>query len=368
MGQYQPYTKDYTVFHGIWRSFQQCKERRVWAKLEVETCNGEEQISFTARTPVPTIYPTPGRYRPRRQRQPPTTRRQKAAFPHDFSSQNRAPASPGDDQHKPPHAATSMLPTPTEDLPVTGRPPLLATGDHPIPVPTNTEDLPVTTAADGFTLVRRRKGPARSRRDQIRGSNRPFSSPLSHGPPPQVASNPTSLNPGCPKPAVPGLNQATLPEPADPPTNLNPSCPAALILNQATGPDPADPLTNLHPGCLAVPGPNPSPTTDPTSPPTLRPRKRSRCMLQVDGPQEDHEDDDDTEEDVEDDDDCELSSEPIVAASSGIQATCLGCRQECRLAQNLECNICREKLKVNFYGRNITIDCKSCKTYSNRRL
>ena len=172
MGQYQPYTKDYTVFHGLWRSFQQCKERRVWAKLEVETCDGEEQISFTARTPVPPIYPTPGRYRPRRQRQPPTTRRQKTAFPHDFSTQNRGSARPEDCQHKPPNAVVSMLPTPTEDLPVTGHPPLRATGDHPIPknlVPTHTEDLPVSTAADRFTLVRRRKGPARSRRDKKEG-------------------------------------------------------------------------------------------------------------------------------------------------------------------------------------------------------
>ena len=299
MGQYQPYTKDYTVFHGIWRSFQQCKERRVWAKLEVETCDGEEQISFTARTPVPPIYPTPGRYRPRRQPQPPTTRRQKATFPHEFSTQNRVSARPEDGQHNPPNAAVSILPTPTEDLPVAGHPPLRAAGDHPIPrnlVPTITEDLPVNTAADGFTLVRRRKGPARSRRDQIRGSNRPLSSPPSHVPPPQVASNPTSLNPGCPKPAVPGPNQATLPDPADPPTSLNPGCPAVVSLNHATGPDPADPPTNLNPVCPAVPDPNPSPTADPTSPPTLRPRKRSRCMLQVDGLQEDDEVDDDDDE------------------------------------------------------------------------
>ena len=36
--------------------------------------------------------------------------------------------------------------------------------------------------------------------------------------------------------------------------------------------------------------------------------------------------------------------------------------------QNVECNICREKLKVNFHGRNITFDCNSCKTYSYRRI
>ena len=51
-----------------------------------------------------------------------------------------------------------------------------------------------------------------------------------------------------------------------------------------------------------------------------------------------------------------------------LYAICLGCRQEFRLAQNVECNICREKRKVIFYGRNITFDCNSCKTYSNRRI
>ena len=80
-----------------------------------------------------------------------------------------------------------MLPTPTKDLPVTGHPPVRAAGDHL--VPRNTEDFPAATAADGCTVVMRRKGPARSRRVHIRGRNRPYSSPP--GPPPQVVSNPT---------------------------------------------------------------------------------------------------------------------------------------------------------------------------------
>ena len=72
-------------------------------------------------------------------------------------------------------------------------------------------------------------------------------------------------------------------------------------------------------------------------------------MLQVDGPQEDHEDDDDADEDEEDDDedddDCERSSEPIAAADSAMQLVCLECRQEFGLAKNLKCNICSEKCK-----------------------
>ena len=95
-------------------------------------------------------------------------------------------------------------------------------------------------------------------------------------------------------------------------------------------------------------------------------------MLQVDGLQEDDEDedddDDDADEEEEDDDDCEQSSEPIAAASSYLQAVCLGCRQESWLAKNVACNICREKLGVNFYGRNIQFDCNSCKTYLNKRI
>ena len=94
-------------------------------------------------------------------------------------------------------------------------------------------------------------------------------------------------------------------------------------------------------------------------------------MLQVDGLQEDDEvdddDDDDADEDEEDDDNCEQSSEPIAAASSYI-LLCLGCRQESWLEKNVECNICREKLEVNFYGRNIQFDCNSCKTYLNKRI
>ena len=66
-------------------------------------------------------------------------------------------------QTQPLHATASMVPTPTEDLLVISQPPLRTNGDHSIPrylVPRNTEDPSVTTAADGFTLVRRRKGPA----------------------------------------------------------------------------------------------------------------------------------------------------------------------------------------------------------------
>ena len=72
-------------------------------------------------------------------------------------------------------------------------------------------------------------------------------------------------------------------------------------------------------------------------------------MLQVDGLQEDDEDDDDDDDDAdeeeEDDEDGEQSSEPIAAASSYIQAICLGCRQESWLEKNVECNICCENLK-----------------------
>ena len=103
--------------------------------------------------------------------------------------------------------------------------------------------------------------------------------------------------------------------------------------------------------------------TPPTlsSPPALRPRKRSRCMAQVDGPLEEDKDDDDDD----DEDEIEEVSKPSSAANPLLTIICLGCRQESGLYRNTECPKCSDEIKVNFYGRNIHYDCK-CR--SNQKI
>ena len=46
---------DHNLFSSLLSNFRQCKAKGTWAKLELETCNGEEQVSFTARAPDPPV-------------------------------------------------------------------------------------------------------------------------------------------------------------------------------------------------------------------------------------------------------------------------------------------------------------------------
>ena len=270
---------DHNLFSSLLSNFRQCKAKGTWAKLELETCNGEEQVSFTARAPDPPVRaarrpPTVVGHPPRQHagfRRPaagqppnPTAGQTQAAGqpPTSAAGQTQAAGHPSTPASGHPQAAGLPTTTAVGQTQAAGQPPTPAAGQR------QAAGFPPKPAND-YPTVFRKKTPSTWRRDNQRFISWCY------------RRNPTPPH-GLPRVQIPP------PHPADPAT------PAVSDPLQAATPPQGLPRVQIPPphqaaaasvsaDTLQAATPEPQERPPPPSPPLLRPRKRSRCIEQVDG-------------------------------------------------------------------------------------
>ena len=270
---------DHNLFSSLLSNFRQCKAKGTWAKLELETCNGEEQVSFTARAPDPPVRaarrpPTVVGHPPRQHagfRRPaagqppnPTAGQTQAAGqpPTSAAGQTQAAGHPSTPASGHPQAAGLPTTTAVGQTQAAGQPPTPAAGQR------QAAGFPPKPAND-YPTVFRKKTPSTWRRDNQRFISWCYK------------RNPTPPH-GLPRVQIPPSH------PADPAT------PAVSDPLQAATPPQGLPRVQIPPphqaaaasvsaDMLQAATPEPQERPPPPSPPLLRPRKRSRCIEQVDG-------------------------------------------------------------------------------------